>query len=51
MMAGFGRTDPRAAVTGAWGPCSYGPAIVTVNGVGQHRVDAVMTGIINVMTR
>lgn len=29
---------------------SYGPALVTVNGAGQHRVDAVMTGIIKAMT-
>ncbi len=29
---------------------SYGPAIVTVNGADQHRVDAVMTGIIKTMT-
>ena len=29
---------------------SYGPALVTVNGGGQHAVDAVMTGIIKAMT-
>lgn len=29
---------------------SSGPAIVTVTGAGQHRVDAVMTGIIKTMT-
>lgn len=29
---------------------SHGPALVTVNGAGQHRVDAVMTGIIKAMT-
>ena len=29
---------------------SYGPALVNVTGAGQHRVDAVMTGIIRAMT-
>lgn len=29
---------------------SYGPALVNVTGAGQHRVDAVMTGIIKAMT-
>jgi hypothetical protein len=29
---------------------SYGPALVSVTGANQHRVDAVMTGIIKVMT-
>ena len=29
---------------------SYGPALVTVTGAGQHGVDAVMTGIIKTMT-
>jgi hypothetical protein len=29
---------------------SYGPALVTTNGAGQHAVDAVMTGIIKAMT-
>jgi hypothetical protein len=29
---------------------SYGPALITVTGAGQHRVDAVMAGIVKAMT-
>ena len=61
-MAGAPRLHPIAlAGQQAWhGPAggghgrtalwSYGPALVTVNGGGQHAVDAVMTGIIKAMT-
>jgi len=29
---------------------SYGPALITVTGSGQHQADAVMAGIIKAMT-
>jgi hypothetical protein len=47
QQAWHGRAGGGYGRTALW---SYGPALVTVNGAGQHRVDAVMTGIIKAMT-
>ncbi len=47
QQAWHGGPDSRHAFTTLW---SLGPELVTLSGADQHRVDAVMTGIIKVMT-
>lgn len=47
QRAWHGGPDSHHVFTTMW---SYGPALVSANGADQHRVDAVMTGIIKAMT-